>query len=291
MGKDHAIALLEGPETKPPRDDFAPPGRRARQNRNDLQGKVYPVGPGTTQQEPAPGPVQPAQHDGVARKYTLTFQPTAMPTPGTRTGNTTPLLYALITYWQGDISYTFLYGFTASNLNVRRFFTCSANRIEVFFFANPLIQPSGQSYVRASIAQGEVRSTDFYTWQSSTEVANTGDNGQLVALNVGGVLGNLGPGVIGQYHVILTTAANPGTPLYVLFFDSPTAPTAGQEAIAGGTSDALFQAGDSRSYDDEWSPGWQCFSTGLWVALSTTPQVYTAPAAGNILYAVAKIGQ
>jgi hypothetical protein len=96
---------------------------------------------------------------------------------------------------------------------------------------------------------------------------------------------------VGQLHYILTTAAAPGTALYVLLFDSAVAPVNGQEAIAGGTSDALFATGDSRSYSDEWAPGFMCFSQGLWAALSTTPQTYTAPPNGNVLYAFAKVGQ
>ena len=68
------------------------------------------------------------------------------------------------------------------------------------------------------------------------------------------------------------------------------APSANAIPLPGGVSDAVFNAGDSRKYEDEWAPGWINWTNGLYVALSTDPTQYVAPTAGNLIRVDAKIG-
>jgi hypothetical protein len=173
MGNEEFSFLDEDEE--PDRDDFPERQVPKAARRRDLRGKLYTIPSSSTQADPAPGPVEPGAGDGKAHKYTLTFQPTKMPTATAPTGNTTPFLYALVTYWQGDMSYQFLYAFTTNALQVRRFFCCSADRIQVDLFVNPGINPSSGGEMRTmasswppQVRASTVASSGPASWASST---------------------------------------------------------------------------------------------------------------------------
>jgi hypothetical protein len=101
-----------------------------------------------------------------------------------------------------------------------------------------------------------------------------------------GPLGGGGPGVVGQLHVMYQTSAGAG-PIYPLFFDALADP--GNGALPLERLGGLFNIGDDRLYVDENAPGAIQFKTGLWVALSTTPDTLTKVTAGAIVVE-AKIG-
>jgi hypothetical protein len=243
----------------------------------------YNVPVSASQVDPVAGPAIPF---GPSRGYVLTFQPTQLPYFA-GTGLNSPM-FAQITYWQGAASYTLT--LTLSTL-ARRYMALTANRVEVHFY-----QVGGNtSYgiIRASVTEGYVESNDFYAWSASPIGPVYGDT---TTDPTGTTVGQLmtGPGVMGNFHVVLQTAAVPNTPLYVLFFDSNIAPTTAvghRTPIRLAVSDAVFNAGDSRSADFVQSgAGAISWTYGLWCALSTDPHQLVEPAAGNVVYVDVMVG-
>lgn len=95
-------------------------------------------------------------------------------------------------------------------------------------------------------------------------------------------------GCVGQWKC--TLVANPGgTLLYPMLLDNSI-------PIAGSVLNPVQNAGDAQSYGDEFRPGTVSFGghgntlTKLQAALSTTPDVFTAPAQAATASVLAKVG-
>lgn len=97
-------------------------------------------------------------------------------------------------------------------------------------------------------------------------------------------LAAVGAGYVYEIHCILqTTASDASFPtLYVAGFDQSSAsqPTNGATPIYGSVSGGLTTAGNDVTFADQTYPA-VTFSSGLMLALSTTPDTFTAPTAGN----------
>lgn len=113
-----------------------------------------------------------------------------------------------------------------------------------------------------------------------------------VAADVSSQLAPLGGGMILALQGTLV-AIGVGGPafVYAMAFDSPLAsgsvPANGTAPMAGAVS-APLAPGDAFGADDELAPA-TAFAAGLLVALSTTPDTYTAPPAGTTATFAAKV--
>jgi hypothetical protein len=95
-----------------------------------------------------------------------------------------------------------------------------------------------------------------------------------------------GPGMLMSAFGYLTAFGAGNNRYYPMFFDSNNFPAIANLIMVG---QPLTQVNQGFSFDDEFSPQVP-FVTGLWVALSTTDTVYTAPGAGAQWRCDTKIG-
>lgn len=125
------------------------------------------------------------------------------------------------------------------------------------------------------------------TWQWVSPVIDA-DHGSLAT----------GAGFVYDIHCVLTqltdAAADAGgsTPLYVMGFDSSASsqPDGGTAPLFGITSGGLSAIGNDVTYaDEQFSHGTVQFTNGLLIAVSTTADTFTAPAAGNQIRCDAKL--
>lgn len=164
------------------------------------------------------------------------------------------------------------------------FLTCRNVQISVQF-----VSASGgiTTTVQAVIVPGTIKERDAFGWSAQSQilvVSNT--NGSLLYPSWGGNAS----GILGALHVILYQVSTPGTPMWLMLFDSITAPSPGTDAIPLGISDTLSEVGDTDSYAGVFLPEGITFSKGLWAALSTTVTSYTQPASNNKALVQAVIG-
>ncbi len=133
------------------------------------------------------------------------------------------------------------------------------------------IHTPGQSAV-VSVACHDGHSdglTDYFAWQTLA-VAATRSASQYT-----------GAGVVLQGTVILKAATVNVYPM-LLDLASSTPPTSGVTTpIPGSVGALLSNVGVQDNYADQNSQGILAFANGLWFALSTTPDVWTDPGAGN----------
>jgi hypothetical protein len=124
-------------------------------------------------------------------------------------------------------------------------------------------------FINGGLSLGWLTALDFYTptWFHSG------------AAPVSGALVKTGPGVVLAATVDLVSATL--SPLFFCFYDSAVfPPPVGTPVIPGGMSTPLTAAGTSSTFKDEENPA-VFFVNGLVAALSTTPDVFTPPPAGN----------
>lgn len=96
-------------------------------------------------------------------------------------------------------------------------------------------------------------------------------------------------GSVAKFQCTLKTAGA-GVVYPMLIDATDVSLIAGTSPIPGTVLAGLTTAGQQASFGDDVRPGTVDFNQGLVFALSTTPDVFTAPAAGPIAYAVAQVG-
>lgn len=247
----------------------------------NLYGNIYTVPRGTTQSDPQPGPFVPREPR--ERLWTITIQPITIPLSTGVAVIPVPLV-AVATYGQGQATFTKVVKMTATTA-VK--FTVVARRVEISFYQGIAGQWSGGSAtVSASIVPGAYTGADGYAWTW----ADNGSGGAPISGADNG-LAWTGAGVLGQIHVMVSAVANPGTALWPLLLDLAAAPPpANSLPIRGGRLDAVFGVGDGQQFSDERAPGATSWTNGLVVALSTRPDIYVAPNAGNQMTVDVKAG-
>lgn len=260
--------------------------------------RITVQGSTTGPQNPAnltPGISTPVMNEG--QDWTITYQcVTTMTTTLLPINTALPGVWAKVTYGIGAATFTKFFlvaGLGTALLPPQRLYI-HANFVEVDFFlvANRALSTTFPlPVVNVGISQGRGSGpADFYAWQWGNRVTGA-DNGAIWVPQAGAPQG----GCVGIINVNLKTAQAPGTNLWPLLFD--TASTGGgapvttvSVPITGCTLGALANAGDERNFSDELNPGKTLFFGGLWIALSTTPDVYTAPTAGNVMVAEVSFG-
>ncbi len=160
-------------------------------------------------------------------------------------------------------------------------FSISARYINASFFYSSGA-PTTPATISLGIVPGGYLGADAYAW---TWVQKTGNTNFATVWT--------GPGVLGQIHEMVTAAAAPGTPLWLLGFDEVgnNAPGGGSQLVFGLRLGATFQTGDDRSYGDQFAPGSTFWLTGLKLAMSTSADAYAAPLAGDHFSADILVGQ
>lgn len=245
-----------------------------------LYGRLITVARGASQASPTAGPSVPRER--TERLWTVFLQAITMPSSA-EGGN--PLV-AVITYGVGAASFQKTINLLSTNALK---FNLYARRAEVsFYWANGAA--ASAAVVSCAIVPGAYAGADAYAWQWGY---NTASGGAPVTQADFGILWT-GPGVLGQVHVMINQVVGVGVPLWPLLFDLGTGlrPANGTAPILGGRMGAVFNAGDDRSYTDEQAPGTVTWGTALTIALSTTPDLYNAPAPanGNQMTADVKVG-
>lgn len=159
--------------------------------------------------------------------------------------------------------------------------------------------------VGANANNGASPMVAFHVWGRYVDISLTTANGQRSICNVaicpGGFAGPqlyqgtyvffnsdswegslfTGPGILGNARAIgQVLAGAAGVPFYPMLFDATALPINGTLPIM--TLPAIRQLGDDVSFEDEW-PGPIQFQAGLWIALSSTPDVLTQAGAGEIV--------
>lgn len=234
-------------------------------NNAAILGNQFPVQYGTSIQEPAPGPWLPDQ--GEDRLYTVTMQASGIPA-FKGTGPDNAVMQAMIYYGQGAGVQT-KGPINLRNGSLQKFkLVCRSCRI-VFYFVGSSHRVFTATVV-ASIAQANQTGADAYSWAFADPI--TGASGGVV--NMGSV--PVISGCVGQYKAIMQAAG--GDPNYwLMLFDQTAFPPNGNPIPGGRGGQKLSAVGDWTDYGDEFAPGGLGFSTGLVVALSSTPDTYTAP--------------
>ena len=145
------------------------------------------------------------------------------------------------------------------------------------------IPVSGDVNVTCAVVPGHTYLRDGYTWSPGNTITLTAFGDLWPANGTLGVQQYPTYGSVGLLTATLTAASSPGSPLYVLLFDTAsglivpdtTAP------IPFGCSPALYNVGDSVTFSGLEAPEALTFTSGLQATLSTTADVQTAPAGGN----------
>lgn len=137
-----------------------------------------------------------------------------------------------------------------------------------------LLSASTQAYsFKVACVRSQLKLRDFYGWASYG----------IASSNLANIYA--GPGVLGAMHIVLDAVTAAGTPMWVLLFDldpSGVGPvTTVTKPIPFGVSDTLEDVGDCDSFGGVFVPEAISWTKGLWMALSSTPDVYTAVANGN----------
>jgi hypothetical protein len=234
-----------------------------------IYGRLIKVAPGTTAASPVDGVHTPIETR--ERVWSITIQQTA-PAP-IADGND---VNVYVVYAQGQAKFTKGPIDIGSTNTIR--FSVVARHVEVY-----LTKAGGPpALVNVAVVPGKYTGSDYYGWQWATSISGA-DFGLMTTQ----------PGVLGQVHVILRAIPGAATPLWPLLFDQPNnaQPAATTIPLRGGRLDALSNVGDGRTMVDEVATGTVAWSKGLVVALSTRPDQYLAPVAGNNITIDLKYGQ
>lgn len=171
---------------------------------------------------------------------------------------------------------------TLSSPALRRVQLCARN-VQVSLqslYVNP--PKTGSIAVAVAVVPGHMALRDAYTWMQSP-VLRAGDHSPIwppsaLYATSGQSTPDLAQGVVGNLKATLTATSAPGTPYYLMLMDLPPtyAGLTGVELpMQYGVSPAMLNVGDSVSFNGLEMPEACTFTNGLWVALSTTVNIYT----------------
>ncbi len=247
--------------------------------RAHLYGKMVTVPLAATQQSPFSAHAIPME--ARERDWTITVQQQNNPL-NLVADTTIDNVIALISYGQGQARFTAQLTLVGQ---ARQKLTVSARYVEVSFFYF-LGHQNAPSVVSVSIVPGRYQGPDFYAYRRYEPIAGTAADHVLLTPT-----GVATPGVLARLQATLWTVQAAGTALWPLLFDTNlTAAPVGLPVIRGGRLPAVKNIGDESSLTDGEAPGSIQWNNGLMVALSTRPDQYNAPVAGNTFWADLKAG-
>ncbi len=138
---------------------------------------------------------------------------------------------------------------------------------------------TSQATVSARLSDDDLPGADAFNWQDCNPLVNV-RRGQLYT----------GAGVLMLGQFLLMTAPAGAVTVDPQLFAATAAPAGGRAPLQLRPGPGLSAVGQAAPWVDERAPGAIAFATGLYVALSTTADVYTDAGATYALRADGKVG-
>jgi hypothetical protein len=274
---------LGAPVAKLAQPDAFARGSAPAADTSNIEGNLYSVRSGSTLASPCPGPWSPLLPE--AEPHTVFLQVVEA------SNSYGQSIFAIIRYGIGQAIFQKIvalqsYALGQLGAGVERRITIPARQVNVSFYMPG--STNNTPKVMAAIARGDFQGPDKYGWAVSQF---DGDLATPTLINNPFA----GAGCLAWAHLVYQSGpASAAAPMYLMGMDAGAgAPTSGATLpIKGFVGDAMTGANMSDTLSDEESPGAiQWGPSGLYVALSTTPQLWTQPAAGSQVHLDLKWGQ